>query len=163
MKSWPCVYNCGNPVNELGAYAKIAANKYAHLGCHAKVCGENAVAVYRAERAAFKEAEAREQQDKRAAVTKEQYDALPRCVRCGRKKTDSRSTVPLADLRALGDVQVQSGSTPGVCQACVVEEVGARAQARGTPVPLSAAKSEEKPDEKKDEPKADRFDLIELE
>lgn len=32
-QSWPCALECGNPVSELGAYVKIAQNKYAHLSC----------------------------------------------------------------------------------------------------------------------------------
>lgn len=168
MKSWPCVYECGTPVSELGAYVKVSSTKYAHLNCHCDRVAERAIAAYRKDVDEFKAQEALAAAEKILQAQQSVFHALPRCARCGAKMRVANDG---NDYRALGEVRLPS-STPGVCQTCVQEEIQARARARNVPPPASAAQAIQRapsapvaPAEEKKEPekKSDRFELIDLE
>lgn len=131
-----CVY-CAETVSEIGAYAKISASKYAHLAClsqsvYSEGCefGRKSVLDEQAQKTADKIAF-----EKTKAVLA--YDAARRCEKCGvTMLTDRPDALP--DSYAS---RQPSSSDARQCSDCVRAEIGARAGARRTAAPTSAAEA----------------------
>jgi hypothetical protein len=186
MKSWPCVYECGNPVSDMGAYVKISLTKYAHLSCFGKVIGEQAVVRYRAEQALLRDAEQYSKQAAQDAAKAEAEKDLQRIYERGaanRQWTaqDRARLVAAKWICVHCGKRLSSGEGAGAegkhCRACYMASQYGEQQAAQTAAksaqgiaavaealkPKEAPKEAPKEEPKKEEEPKDRFNLIEME
>lgn len=163
--------SCGDGLSELGAFVKLSGTKFLHIACFMEQVSREAIANWKEQEAkakAEREKIEREEAQRRARAL---FDGLGRCPGCGTRMTDDVTLTTLAPWQ-FGEVRPLSGTNPR-CAVCVRQEVQARAQARGTTTPASAAQAiqtaptrpvEAAPEAKKEEAaKPDRFSLIEME
>lgn len=157
MKFHSCHY-CDSSVSELGSYVQISSKLWAHLGCYTNEIQTLGIKMGR-------EAVIVEQRDAREAAVSlaasdavRQYEAAPRCLKCGQKMLSERpQTLPAAFSSVL-----PATSQPGVCATCVRAEVTARDVARNTPTlrqldvrieeTIQAKSRLDREDQKKEEP-----------
>lgn len=161
-----CIY-CTETVSEIGAYVKISSSRHAHVHCHV----DPLVAVAREEgRKAVLDEIAQKQADKLAfeeTRAKLAYGTARRCEKCGVAMLADRPDA----LPGAYTVRAPSSSDQRQCSECVRAEIGARAGARRTAAPASAAEAirtaptrpADAAQEKKPEgPVPDRFSLLDL-
>lgn len=113
MKIWLCHF-CESPVNEIGAFVKLAATRYAHLTCYDH---RHALQV-RADDAASRAQKLEED------ALRTPWRAAPRCPKCGVPMLPER---PAALPAEFSTVLLGSG---GVCGPCVRQEASLRSSAR---------------------------------
>lgn len=161
-----CVY-CTETVSEIGAYAKLSAGRHAHLACYEN--RTKTAAIEEGRKAVIDEI-AQKQADK-LELAKTQavlaYENARRCEKCGVTMLADRPDA-LPDSYAS---RQPSSSDARQCADCGRVEIGARAGARRTAAPASAAEAirtaptrpADAPQEKKpEEPSPDRFSLLDL-
>lgn len=135
MKIWLCFF-CESPVNEIGAFVKLAATRYAHLICYDHRHALQVRADDAASRAQKLEEDALRHTNDAVAV----WRAAPRCPKCGVPMLPER---PAALPAEFSTVLLGSG---GVCGPCVRQEASLRASARAltqrVEVPVRAASAQ---------------------
>lgn len=161
-----CAY-CTETVSEIGAYAKLSANKYAHLKCYTQNVRKDAYEDGRRSVLAEQEIQVIEKQQLAETQAKIAYENARRCAKCGIAMMAERP----AALPAVYVVRTPFSSDARQCADCGRVEIGARAGARRTAAPASAAEAirtattrpADAPQEKKPEgPAPDRFSLLDL-
>lgn len=156
-----CAY-CTETVSEIGAYAKLSANKYAHLKCYNEKALEAGKAMLLAEQ------EIREIEKSQLAETQAKiaYENARRCEKCGVAMLAERpAALPTVYITVL-----PASSDSRQCADCQRIEIRARAGARRTAVPASAAEAirtaptrpVDAQEKKPEGPVPDRFSLLDL-
>lgn len=138
-KSWTCVY-CENPVSEIGAYAKLSVNKYAHLTCHDQHVSYGARIALLAEQ----EAQRAEQELREARGREEQV---------ARNRAFAERQAEVAERERTNRIEAQRAMPlPPRVGAAEREEAARRAIAEGKSVTIG---------QEPERPKS-RFELIEM-